>query len=92
MYQCLHQFHVHACVHVHLSGVVCSCVEVPQMKDALVSSSDEHAQVEPFGKHRIHALFSGALGVRGGWNGISIHFDLRSTDIVGWYLRCRFTL
>mmetsp|Transcript_4625 Transcript_4625/g.8342 ORF Transcript_4625/g.8342 Transcript_4625/m.8342 type:complete len:1474 (-) Transcript_4625:187-4608(-) len=32
---------------------------VPQMKDALGSGSDPAAQVDMFGKHRIHCLFSG---------------------------------
>lgn len=32
---------------------------VPQMKDALAASKDGDAKVDAFGKHRIHALFSG---------------------------------
>lgn len=32
---------------------------VPQMKDALSMNADEDAHVDIFGKHRIHALFSG---------------------------------
>jgi len=32
---------------------------VPQMKDALSTASDSSIQVDAFGKHKIHALFSG---------------------------------
>eukprot|EP00929_Paragymnodinium_shiwhaense_P113015 TRINITY_DN81280_c0_g1_i1.p1 TRINITY_DN81280_c0_g1~~TRINITY_DN81280_c0_g1_i1.p1 ORF type:complete len:1486 (+),score=495.64 TRINITY_DN81280_c0_g1_i1:141-4598(+) len=32
---------------------------VPQMKDALVAAADANEKVDAFGKHRIHALFSG---------------------------------
>eukprot|EP00927_Polykrikos_kofoidii_P070684 TRINITY_DN67092_c0_g1_i1.p1 TRINITY_DN67092_c0_g1~~TRINITY_DN67092_c0_g1_i1.p1 ORF type:complete len:1491 (-),score=364.92 TRINITY_DN67092_c0_g1_i1:51-4337(-) len=32
---------------------------VPQMKDALGSANDDDAEVDAFGKHRVHALFSG---------------------------------
>jgi len=34
---------------------------VPQMKDAMGTMADDTIQVDVFGKHRVHALFSGTL-------------------------------